>query len=245
MLIPLFEQSLPGRVNSSQYIWTQYGDADGTYWYRGDFHNDIRQSVVVNRTFKIVHNGIRVSEGGEATWHPGYGITLKDYVPELSGALPYPLYFTIDMGRKAIYSRMKFLTSSRNPHYSAPMPCHFEIWATNDPKPISDIGDGSKAANLRYWTSWTEANGTDEWKNDWVKIAECHVVLSSGASKYTAGMPLSAEDIDKYLNLGWDFDMDPTISEGYRYLRWVTYETNTGQKEFHMDEIWFWGAYVE
>jgi hypothetical protein len=244
-LTPLFEQSLPGRVNSSQYIWTQYGDADGTYWYRGDFHNDIRVSTTVNRTFRLVHNGARVSEGGESYWHPGDGYTLRDYLPELSGALPYPLYFTIDMGRKAVYSRMNFLSRLREPNYSNALPCHFEIWATNNPKSISDIGDGSKAANLRYWTSWTEVNGTDEWKNDWVKIADCHLVLSSGASKYTVGMTLSADDIDKYRNLGFDFDMDPTISEGYRYLRWVINETNTDQKMLMMDEIRFWGAYTE
>jgi hypothetical protein len=39
--------------------------------------------------------------------------------------------------------------------------------------------------------------------------------------------------------------MDPAISEGYRYLRWVIYETNTDQKFIMMDEIRFWGAYTE
>jgi hypothetical protein len=149
------------------------------------------------------------------------------------------------MGRKAAYSRMNFLPRNRGTDYSAALPINFEIWATNDPKPISEIGGGDKMANLKYWTSWEIVNGTDEWKNEWVKIADCHLVLSSGASKYTEGMPLSAEDIDKYLNSGYDFDMDPAISEGYRYLRWIIYETNTYQKSIMIDEIRFWGAYTD
>jgi hypothetical protein len=244
-LTTLFEQRLPGRVNSSQYIWLQVGDADGTYWYRGDTHNDTRVSNTVNRTFRLVHNGARVTEGGQNYWNPGEGFALSDYVPGLSGALPYPMYFTVDMGRKAVYSRMNILPRLREPNYSCALPCNFEIWGTNDLKSITDIGDGSKAENLRYWTSWTEANGTDEWKNDWVRIADCHLVLSSGASKYTAGMPLSEDDIDRYRNRGFDFDMDPSISEGYRYLRWVIYETNTDQKLLFIDEILFWGAYTD
>jgi hypothetical protein len=240
VLTPLFEQRLPGRVNSSQFIWTQYGvDAETTCLYRGDIY-----TTTAATSFKVVHNGPRVAETS-TYWYPGPARTITDYVPELSGLIPYHMYFIIDMGRKAAYSRMNFLPRNREPYYSAALPCHFEIWATNDPKPISDIGDGSKATNLRYWTSWTETNGTDEWKNDWVKIADCHVIVSSGASKYTEGMPLSAEDIEKYWNSGYDFDMDPAISEGYRYLRWVIYETNTDQKYIMIDEISFWGAYTD
>jgi hypothetical protein len=51
--------------------------------------------------------------------------------------------------------------------------------------------------------------------------------------------------VGTYLNLGFDFDMDPAISESFRYLRWVIYETNTDQKELHIDEIRFWDAYAE
>jgi hypothetical protein len=248
-LTPLFEISLPGRVNSSQYIWTQYGDADNTNWYRGDIRNLMGGDATFSgKAFKLVHNGIRVAEGAsdDTYWYPGYGMTLSLYLPELPNiSVPFPLYFTIDMGRKAIYSRMNFLSRNRSPNYSACLPIDFEIWATNDPKPISEIGGGDKLANLQYWTSWADVNGTDGWKNDWVKIGDCHLRLSSGESKYNASMALSAEDIANYLNNGFDFDMDPNISEGYRYLRWVIHETNTNAIYPMIDEIRFWGAYTE
>jgi hypothetical protein len=215
-LTPLFEQPLPGRVNSSQYIWTQYGEADGYLWYRGD--------IWQSGSFQYIHDGI-TSEWSS----PGFAQTLTDFLQELSGPIPFPLYYTIDMGRKAVYSRVNYLSRNRTPNYSAPLPTNFEIWATNNPKSVSEIGGGDKTANLQYWTSWQEINGRDEWRNDWVKIVDCRVVVSSGTSKYTTGMALSAEDIDKYLNLGYDFDMDPSVTESYRYLRWVIYETNTDQ----------------
>jgi len=103
---------------------------------------------------------------------------------------------------------MNFLPRNRTPNYSGSLPTDFEIWATNDPKPISEIGGGDKVANLRYWTSWEVINGTEEWKNDWVKIGDCHLRVASGASKYTANMALTAEDIDKYLNIGYEYGPD-------------------------------------
>jgi hypothetical protein len=244
VITPLYEMQLPGR-NGSVYIWSQYGDADETYLYRGDLHNDLRQSVVARRVFALVHNGNRVTENSENYWHPGYGYTLADYLPGTAGSLVLPFYFTIDMGRKAVYSRMNMLARNRTPNYSATIPCEFEIWGSNNPKDITEIGDGSREANLAYWTRWPQANGTDAWKNDWVKIATCKIVLSSGATKYVAGMALSAEDIAKYLSDGFDFDMDTEITEGFRYLRWVVNDTNVSPTDLQIDDIKFWGAYTE
>jgi hypothetical protein len=204
---------------------------------------------VKTRNFFLVHNGARVNEAGSdyPFWNPGALYTLADYIPGASGALVMPFYFTIDMGRKAHYSRMNMLARNRDPNYSAAIPSEFEIWGSNSIRSVSEIGNGDRVENLKYWTSWEVVKGTDAWKNDgWVKLAHCRIITSSGESKYTAGMPLSAEDLEKYKTLGYDFDMDPeTTYQAFKYLRFVVLEVNTGQKELQIDELSFWGSYED
>ncbi|MGV8093125.1 MAG: DUF5000 domain-containing lipoprotein [Mangrovibacterium sp.] len=239
-ITPLFEMLLPGRQSGND-IWRQYGLDDGTFLDRGDIRNHVGFSGTVNRIFRLVHNGKRVNEGGQTYWHPGDHYAMGDFIPDASGPLVFPIYFTVDMGRKAVYSRFNFLPRNRNPVYSADLPCDFEIWGSNDPKPLTP---GDRMANLAYWTEWSEANGTDAWKNDWTKIATCKVILSSGESKYRDGIVLSAEDIDNYTNNGYNFDMDNTW-DAFRYLRFVIYDTNTSAKSMTIDEITFWGMYSD
>jgi hypothetical protein len=150
------------------------------------------------------------------------------------------------MGRKAVYSRFNIKPRLRDPNYSAILPCDFEIWGTNNPKLTAEVGNGSREANMAYWTSWEAANGTDAWRNDgWTKIATCKLILSSGESKYVAGMALSETDIANYRTNGYDFDINEGVTEGFRYLRWVINDTNTSQKELHICEITFWGSYMD
>jgi hypothetical protein len=126
------------------------------------------------------------------------------------------------------------------------LPIDFEIWGTNNPKRVHEVGDGSREANMAYWTSWEAANGTDAWKNDgWTKIATCKLILSSGASKYVPDMALSETDIANYRTGGFDFDINEGVIEGFRYLRWVIYDTNTGQHCLTFNEITFWGSYMD
>jgi hypothetical protein len=147
------------------------------------------------------------------------------------------------MGRKSVLSRFNFTNRLLNLTYSAVIPVDFEIWGTNDPKPITQ---GDRLGNLSYWTSWSEAGGTDAWKNDWVKLANCKLVLSSGESKYRAGMALSADDMERYTTeRGWDFDMDEGLLKPFRYVRFVIKDTNTSTKMFRIVEIRFWGAYAD
>jgi hypothetical protein len=250
-LTPLFEMLLPGRTLTT-YIWKQYGcDAntlEDVYLNMGDLHSDLHPgSITSDRVFAIVHNGNRVSSGSQNFWNPGLGYSLADYLPGTTNVLSMPFYFTIDMGPKGYYSRMNLLPRNRNPDYSAAMPSEFEIWGSNYIKPVAEIGDGGRIDNLKYWTSWEAVGGTDAWKNDgWVKLGHFRIVTTSGESKYTAGMPLSAEDLEKYKTIGYDFDMDPeTTGSAYKYLRWVVLEVNTGQRELQIDELRFWGSYAE
>src|SRR3546814_7102757 len=84
------------------------------------------------------------------------------------------------MGKQAAYSRLRIWMRNRAPLFSGPIMTRFEIWGTNSPKPLDEIGDGSKEANLRYWTGWPEVGGTNEWQNDWVKLTEAELKLPSG-----------------------------------------------------------------
>jgi hypothetical protein len=255
-LTPLFEIPLPGRTTTLPvtYIWKQYGtDAnafDDVYLNMGDIRNDLRSSGSNRRTFGHLHNGAGRYEPSSdgAWWQPGGTYTLADYLPgAATTALPMPLYFTIDMGPKAFYSRMNLLSRPRTPNYSADIPSEFEIWGSNYIKSPSEIGDGGRIDNLKYWTSWEAVQGTDAWKNDgWVKLGHFRIVTTSGVSKYTAGMPLSDEDVDKYRVRGYDFDMDPeTTNQAFKYLRFVLLEINTGSKLLTVDELSFWGSYAE
>jgi hypothetical protein len=241
-LTPLAEILLPGR-SGNNYIWNLFDDEDNRWRYRGDIHNN---STYSTRVFALVHDG-RTPDNTN-WWNPGNdGDAIEIYIPGGGQSLvPFPLYFTVDMGRKGIYSRFNIIPRQRSPDYSAAMPIDFEIWGTNNPKLTAEVGDGSREANLAYWTGWPQANGTDAWKNDgWTKIATCKLVLSSGESKYVAGMALSDEDLSNYRTNGFEFPVNEGVTEGFRYLRWVINDTNTGQKCLQICEIRFWGNYSE
>jgi hypothetical protein len=241
-LVPLEEQKLPGRVSSTEFIWNLYDD---DYWqWRGEIHTDERSG----RVFTLIHDGVR-AWGGDDWWMPGNnGVDpIEWYVPGAgTSPIPFPLYFTIDMGRKAVYSRFNINSRNRWPYYSSALPIDFEIWGTNNPKQVHEVGDGSREANMAYWTSWEVANGTDAWRNDgWTKIATCKLILSSGESKYVPDMALSETDIANYTSIGYDFDVNEGVTEGFRYLRWVINDTNTGQKFLSISELEFWGSYTD
>jgi hypothetical protein len=238
-LVPFEERLLPGRVSASEYIWNLYDD-DNWLW-RGEVHNSSSAN-----NFDLVHDGRGIANSNY--WIPGGDVvTIENYVPGAgTSAIPFPLYFTIDMGRKAIYSRFNLQNRLRGGTYSCPLPIDFEIWGTNNPKLTTEVGDGSREANMAYWTSWEAANGTDAWKSDgWTKIATCKLILSSGESKYYDGMVLSEIDIAKYTTNGYDFDINEGVIEGFRYLRWVINDTNTSQRAIHLCEIIFWGSYTD
>lgn len=245
-LTPLLEYNLPGRNSSTDHIWTLFDDDN--HLFRGDIHNDMSSSTYSVRPFALVHDGNAPSNANNAWWNPGNdNDALEKYIPGAgNAALPYPLYFTVDMGKEAVYSRFNIKSRLRTPVYSANLPIDFEIWGTNTPKLTTEVGDGSREDNLAYWTSWEAANGTDAWKTDgWVKLSDCKLVLSSGESHYVAGMALSDEDTRRYNSIGFDFDMTEGVTDGYRYLRWVIKDiNNTTARNLQICEIAFWGSYV-
>jgi hypothetical protein len=229
---PLFEEEIYGRDPVTLVgIWQRFGANDGTCIYRGDIS---RANIESGRDFWLIYDGVTFQN---STWW----VSASDY--------PYfPYYFTIDMGRKASYSRLKYWMRSRSPYYSATIIASFELWGTNDPKAINTIGDGSQEDNLKYWTQWPEVGGTDECKNDWVKLADCIIQFPSGADPYTVSSSsiLTQEDKD-FIAEGFGFDIDPTrTSEAFKYLRFVVRATNAGgDTNAQITELKFWGAYAE
>jgi hypothetical protein len=172
----------------------------------------------------------------------------NNYIPgaDPENAMLYPFYFTIDRGRAASYSRFKYWIRDRSPLMSAPTADVFELWASNYVKAPSEVGDGSLEANLKYWTIWPQVDGTDEWKNDWVKIADCVVRLPSGANGIDGDYTVTtAEDLAAF-NAGFNFEIDlEYTTQPFRYIRWVTRKCTTAQNMMQIAELKFFGQYAE
>ena len=236
-LTPIKEVKIVSMVGNT-FVWSIY-DFPNVTW-RGDLYNQQHTA----RNFEKALDGKAPHNDANTLWNPGGDMaTLANYITGNTSNMPFPLYITIDMGRKAMYTRMNILSRLRSPQFSAALPVHFDIWGSNAPKPLAEIGD--KDQNLEYWTGWSVTNGADAWKEDgtWTHVSECRLVLSDGTSKFVDGMVLSEEDYLKYSSTGFDFDIDHL--QAYRYLRLQIHETNTGQNILHIVGVRFWGQYDE
>jgi len=257
--------------------------AQNRFIYRGEIYTPTNRS---DRGFSNILTGpwecgSGVNIGTHYIWQPG-GDTpsdqnLSNFIPAVPTTpitpLPYPLYVSFDMGRKAVYSKMAYIVRFRgNNAFSAQMPVEFTVWGCNNPKKIEEVGDGSREANQAYWTSWAAANGTDAWKKDWTKIATCKYVLANGANAGKNRFPVTAlasgsEDLLRYtgkfgtlfennFGLGYDFDLTTEgVTEAFRYLRWEVHllnrdedndtANNNPNKSFQIYGIKYWGEYAD
>lgn len=239
VLTPLFETQILG-MDGTRYVWDLY-DYDNSI-YRGD-------PIQANAGSQSVYRGrVRNLFDGNTWDNSAYfyfrSPTMNQYVPGAgSSTYTIPAYVTFDLGVAAKYSRFKYFTRGRNPVYSAWCWYEFEVWGTNNPKKTTEIGDGSQADNLKYWTSWPEAGGTDEWKNDWEKLADCEIKFPSGTPNNAASVT-SAEDVAFVMD-GFGFDIDPDkTGKAYRYIRFVLKKNNTDNVPYiQWSELQFWGSY--
>ena len=181
--------------------------------------------------------------------------SLGDYIPgETTMPLPWPRYVTFNMGRKAAYSRFGILAYRRSPDYSGNMPVEFDVWGTNNAKLVQEVEcpygmfpTGSREANQAYWSSWPIVNGTDAWKNDWVKLATVRYYLTDGGNEYYDGIVLSAEDKELVDN-GYEFEFNLGVTEAYQYLRWEIFKYNShaaGTNSIYFSAIKYWGSYAD
>ncbi|MEL7600479.1 MAG: DUF4959 domain-containing protein [Proteiniphilum sp.] len=239
VLTPLYEIQIQG-MDGTNYIWDLY-DYDNSH-YRGDpIHANAGNKAAYHARVRSLYDG---NTWDNSTYFYVRSATVDQYVTGASSStFISPAYLTIDMGVPAKYSRLKYYTRGRTPIYSGWSWYEFEVWGTNNPKVYQEIGDGSIDENLKYWTSWSEAGGTDAWKEDWEKLADCEVTFPSGTPN-NVGSVTSAEDI-AYVMDGFGFDIDPEMTDkAFRYIRFVLKKNNTDNVPYiQWSELQFWGSY--
>jgi hypothetical protein len=233
---PPVEQPIYGKATDGAVYWS-LPDAGGTrYQYTGDLS-------YMKGNFSAIYDNTLFAEGSSTYWQPTSNSST--FFPGTAGYV-WPMYFTIDMGRRASYNRLKVWMRKRSAAlghlFSANMMTEFEIWGANHLRTTAETGNGSIADNLAYWTSWSLAGGTDAWQNDWVKLADCRLVLPSGITKSDTQTELSEED-QAFISAGFDFYIDPTLhDQAFRYLRFRITATNTDHAQLQICEMRFWGT---
>ena len=242
LLTPLFEQQIKGRDDAGVQQWFLWGYANRECLSRGcNWETSGTQSNFTVLFDDILFNSSNWFESGA-----NFGM-LRHFVPGWTGdAYGHPAYFSIDMGRSASYSRMKVYMRAREPLFSSGVFSEFELWGTNNPKPlIPEVTEEDRLANLRYWTAWEEIEGTDEWKNDWVKLGEYSLVLPSGATTSTDVITVEDED---FIRNGFEYIVDvDKCNIPCRYIRIVIKKSNIiqGLRPFNqMGELQFFGSYA-
>ncbi|MBE8721492.1 DUF4959 domain-containing protein [Sphingobacterium pedocola] len=239
VLTPLYEIQIQGMVGTT-YLWDLYDYSNNIY--RGEpLQTNAGSQSAYRGKVRNLYDGNTWDNSNYFYYRPG---TMNQFVPgAISSVYTLPAYMTIDMGVAAKYSRFKYFTRGRSPVYSAWAWYEFEVWGTNNPKAVTEIGDGSQADNLKYWTSWPEAGGTDEWKNDWEKLADCTVEFPSGTPNNSPQVE-SAEDIAFVMD-GFGFDIDPDKNDkAFRYIRFVLKKNSTDNVPYiQWSELQFWGSY--
>jgi hypothetical protein len=257
-LSPLREDTIWSRDPlSNAPIWSryQYDEQYNGYnmWtYRGEVENYLPFDECMDLSW---NNTMGWDAGaGPEKCLPNMGVTTG------RTSAPYPLYFTMDMGRVSTFSTLIYHFRPRDPVGSSDFPVDFEIWGSvNPPKDPSEIGDGSHMANLKYWTSWEKfsgsseettvyINGEDTWKNDgWTLLGSFYYLLPSGVHKGT-GWPnstLSAED-QAIITAGYVYNFPfEAASVPVRYLRWVVKEDSKDARKFTCLEMEFKGRYAD
>ena len=258
-LTPLEEVELVPIDERGNAIWSLFDDGrvipgDNTspwrYTYRCDNHNNLEYANTIERTFDkcFVFDHFKTP-----WWHCGVTLTQEMFIPGAGPSVPpYPTYVTMDLGRKAVYSRMKYVDYNTSAPFAGNFPVEISVWGCNDPKTIEEVEDphgiypkGSREANQAYWSSWVIANGADTWKNDWVKIAYCTYSFASGETKYSAGLTFTEQDIYEWDN-GWDYEFDLGVFQPFRYIRWEIHDTNSVSNTYiSCNGLKYFGSYAE
>lgn len=245
-ITPLYETEILSRDQYGVLLWQRYGWSDRSVEWRGDIAKDTRNGL------ETITDGITVGLDGIYYWSTDYNY-LATFDPSFPATqTTMPAYFTIDLGQKVSLSRHKLWMRGRNSsqayllsshrYFQQGAPKYYEIWGCeNEPKQPGDFA--SKAESLAYWTGWAELGGTDSWKNDWIKLADCENLPISGAQTTAE---LTVEDIIAADN-GYEANVSPELSDKkIRYLRFVFKENwEKTRTNFQMVEIKFFGAYEQ
>jgi len=142
------------------------------------------------------------------------------YYLNMGSGVTSPIFFTLDLGVNAKYSRFKFW--GRNDWYfNLHHPKEFEIWGTSDPV----VANGDPCS----FTGWK--------------------LLTTGISTKPSGPGVLANDKltseDKALAAaGEEFEF-PSDAPNARYIRFRTMRTWTDSKSSFISELTFWGSLVK
>jgi hypothetical protein len=155
------------------------------------------------QVFSRIFDGNTTNTGGYS-WHT------RSQMPITEMGYTAPVLFTVDLGVEAILNRfmwwqgrweMSFLYANNNART-------FEVWGTAE-TPVPD------SKPVEYWH--------EEWKNDWVLLADCEIVKPSGLPFGT-----NSDDDIALANAGHEFFV--LYNEPVRYVR------------FSVKTTW-WGVY--
>lgn len=191
--------------------WLNYSDTlYGTYTplYEEELNKELwRHSPLDNDYFEPLYTQHPVSR----LWS---GTTQNYFFLKPYEGIDFPLWVTIDLGQRAIFSRMRVNQVSHNNNtgwlFTNGSPRTYEVWASNDP-----ASDGS-------WESWT-------------KVGDFESIKPSG---YPLGQ-LSNEDM-ALARHGEDFNF-PLMNESYRYIRFKVTSTWGNNPIIRISELTFWG----
>lgn len=126
-------------------------------------------------------------------------------------------YFTFDMGKKYIFSRM-MICQRTNYAFALHNPRFFEIWGTSDFASTQDPNN---------WTGWVKIGSFESYK----------------PSGNLPGGTVTAEDL-AHAKAGEDFDfVDMTLP--VRYIRFKSIENWTKSNGLHLQELVFYGKLME
>ncbi len=239
VLRPLFEEKIIGRNELGQNLWKQYGWDDRSVEWRGDIANQLRP-------MEVIWNGFTTGGGyGIDYYNTGAaGNSLHFYTKNSQdqNTKLLPIYFTIDFGKSINFSRHKHWHMPPRP-FGNNQVRNYEIWGTNEPPKGGANNFNDIRESLAYWTKWPAVGGTDTWKENWVKLANCDLEPLSGATLYP---DITDADKQHILTNGFEFEFDIDIaSQPFRYLRFVVNRTWTDATNIQIAEIEFWGSYVE
>jgi hypothetical protein len=234
LITPNLEIQIPG-MNGITPLWIRYGESDKSNLWRGDFPGPGN-----NNKWEFLFDGTTSNffAFGTANTYSKYLSNTSMIVGKLPDQLA-PMYFTIDLGRSTVLSRHKLWHDKGNALGGQNL-IRYELWATNErPKQPDDFTD--QIESLRYWTVWEGIAGTDEWKNDWTKIADCETFPVSGATAPTAADKSYAEEN------GFEFEIySEHAGTPFRYIRVVSPGLSwAGNSNVRIGEFEFWGAYAD
>ncbi|HWW40209.1 DUF5000 domain-containing lipoprotein [Pedobacter sp.] len=122
-----------------------------------------------------------------------------------------PQWFTVDLGRKVIFSRMKMHQRAPDYTYTGSNVKAFEIYGSNNPN-----SDGS-------FGNWKLLGSFKSYKPSGLPMGK-----------------VTAEDINYGFTQGEDFEFED-MTEAYRFIRFKTLETYGGGGQITISELSFWG----